>query len=78
MKNGFLLSRLLLLDLMSHMDRCLKDADMDGMNPDKWLGRCIKRASRGAVDCFDEEEVTIKYNMLFPIVIDALLLILVY
>ena len=57
MKNGILLSRLLLLDVIAQMERCRKDDDVESIAPDRWLGRCIRRASRGAVDCFNEEEV---------------------
>ena len=58
LKNGILLSRLLFLDLFPHLKSCGKDVDFGQISPDKWLGRCIKRATRGAVDCVDNEDVS--------------------
>ncbi|XP_078487192.1 chondroitin sulfate glucuronyltransferase-like [Ciona intestinalis] len=56
MKSGFIISRLLLLDLAVQLDACTQDGSQASLSPDKWLGRCIKRATSGAVECVDEEE----------------------
>ncbi|XP_076824769.1 chondroitin sulfate glucuronyltransferase-like [Clavelina lepadiformis] len=54
--SGFIISRLLLLDLMGNIKVCLDDTDMKDLPPDKWLGRCIMRITRGAVECVEQEE----------------------
>lgn len=36
---------------------------MESFPPEQWLGRCIKRITRGAVDCLDEEEVRFYHEM---------------
>jgi len=66
LKNGILLSRLLFLDLFPHLKSCGKDVDFGQISPDKWLGRCIKRATRGAVDCVDNEDGTFYHTFELP------------
>nr|CAB3230711.1 chondroitin sulfate glucuronyltransferase-like [Phallusia mammillata] len=57
MNSGFIISRLLLIDLVPGLDRCLEDmASVNTLTPDQWLGKCIKRITKAAVDCVSEEE----------------------
>uniref|UniRef100_H2Z5A8 Hexosyltransferase n=1 Tax=Ciona savignyi TaxID=51511 RepID=H2Z5A8_CIOSA len=55
MDSGFIISRLLLIDIVPNIESCLQDSPPD-ISAGKWLGRCIKRATSGAVECVDEEE----------------------
>jgi len=59
MDSGFIISRLLLIDLAPELEKCMQGVSEGGgyLAADKWLGRCIKRVSKAAVECTNEEEV---------------------
>jgi len=56
LNSGILISRLLFVDFYPHLKTCRHDTDFDLVPADQWLGKCIQRATRGAVNCVDNED----------------------
>lgn len=57
LSNGIIISRLLFVDFYPFLKKCRRDKNFESIqSADVWLGKCIKLATRGAVDCVNKQD----------------------